>query len=151
MIDIEGHKSVSENSYLHQNQYLSDLPTFDETQPFCEITVKCNKEKVKIQIQNSWNGNEIFKIFSNKLKIPLEKIKVIHKGKCYTSDTILSVMTNKATFQLIGEQAANEDGLYIGDVDLLMKQMGVDRNDAVKALRKSGDVVDAILELGNKF
>lgn len=101
-------------------------------------------------MKNSWNGDDVFKIFSNRLKIPLEKIKVIHKGKILTSDTIVSAISNKAIFQVIGEQAANEDGLDTGDVDLLMKQMGVDRNDAVVALRKSADVVDAIIELGKK-
>lgn len=137
-------------AYLHFNQYKSDLPVLDESQAFCEVIVKCNKEKNRIKLQNSWNGDDVFKIFSNRLKIPLEKIKVIHKGKILTSDTIMSAISNKAIFQVIGEQAANEDGLDTGDVDLLMKQMGVDRNDAVVALRKSADVVDAIIELGKK-
>lgn len=140
----------SQTSYLHCNEYKTDLPLLDESQPFCEITVKCNKEKQKIKVQNAWSGEDIFKIFSNKLKIPYEKIKVIHKGKIITIDSIVQVVSNKAIFQVIGEQAANEDGLDIGDVDLLMRQMGVDRNAAVTALRKSGDVLDAIIDLGKK-
>ncbi|XP_076071147.1 uncharacterized protein LOC143042625 isoform X2 [Mytilus galloprovincialis] len=139
-----------ENSYLHCNQYKTDLPVIDESQPFCEITVKCNKQKQKLKIQNAWSGDDIFKVFSNKLNISYEKIKVINKGKILTFDTIASAISNKAIFQVIGEQAANEDGLDTGDVDVLMKQMGVDRNEAVMALRKCGDVVDAIIELGKK-
>ncbi|KAK3100668.1 hypothetical protein FSP39_023463 [Pinctada imbricata] len=67
-----------------------------------------------------------------------------------TQETIQSHVSNKAVFQVIGEQAANEDGLDVRDIELMMKQLGVGRNDAVIALRKHGDIIDAMLQLGSK-
>lgn len=49
-----------------------------------------------------------------------------------------------------GEQAENEDGVDVGDIEVIMKQLHVDRNTAVKALKNTGDVVDAIFEISNK-
>ena len=66
------------------------------------------------------------------------------------ADTIGLLVKDKAVFQAIGEVAENEDGLESGHIDCIMTRLGVDRNQAVKALRQTGDVVDAILYLGNK-
>ena len=49
-----------------------------------------------------------------------------------------------------GEQAENEDGVDVADIEVIMKQLNVDRNTAVKALKNTGDVVDAIFEISNK-
>ena len=68
-----------------------------------------------------------------------------------TADIVCSYVKNKAIFQAIGEVSENEDGLETGHIDCIMSRTGVERNDAVKALRETqGDVIDAILYLGNK-
>ena len=52
-------------------------------------------------------------------------------------------------YYISGEQAENEDGVDVGDIEIIMKQLHVDRNTAVKALKNTGDVVDAIFEISN--
>ena len=54
------------------------------------------------------------------------------------------------TSRLSGEQSENEDGVDARDVEIIMNQLHVDRNAAVKALKTTGDVVDAIFEISNK-
>ncbi len=49
-----------------------------------------------------------------------------------------------------GECAESEEGVDSMDIDVIMKQLSVDRNTAVKALKNTGDVVDAIFEISNK-
>ena len=50
-----------------------------------------------------------------------------------------------------GERCEDERGVDQGDVEVVMRQLDVDRNSAVKALKHAGgDVVDAMLNLGNK-
>ena len=143
-------EDISTEKYLFQGQLYDDVPKLDSSQPYTEIVVKANKGKQTISIQDRWNGEDIFKLLSFKLSIPLDKVKIIHKGKVMTRDNVQSNISRKAVFQVIGEQAANEDGLNKYDIELMMKQLNVGRNEAVLALRKSGDVIDAMLQLGGK-
>ena len=53
-------------------------------------------------------------------------------------------------FAFSGERAESEEGVNSTDIDIIMKQLRVDRNTAVKALKSTGDVVDAMLEISNK-
>ena len=143
-------EDISTEKYLFQGQFYDDVPKLDSSQPYTEIVVRANKGKQTISIQDSWNGEDIFKLLSFKLSMPLEKVKIIHKGKVMTQDNIKSNISRKSVFQVLGEQAANEDGLNKHDIELMMKQLNVGRNEAVLALRKSGDVIDAMLQLGDK-
>ena len=134
-----------EKSYLYKNEFHTDLPVLDETNPYSKIIVKCNKVKHDIKIQNSWNGAEVFKFLSYSLKVPLENLKIIHKGKVLSEETILDTVKDRAIYQVIGEIAESEDGLDQRDIAVMMKQLGVDRNNAVKALKKSDSLIDAML------
>ncbi len=49
-----------------------------------------------------------------------------------------------------GELAESEEGVDSTDIDIIMQQLRVDRNTAVKALKSTGDVVDAMLEISSK-
>ena len=62
----------------------------------------------------------------------------------------MSVIANKAVFQVIGEQAASGAGLDTRDIDVLMQQLNVERNVAIQALRRKGDLMDAMLDVANK-
>ncbi|XP_069129985.1 uncharacterized protein [Argopecten irradians] len=136
--------------YLNDNIYMGDTPTPDLSQPHDKIIVKGNKDKQTIVIQLMWSGEEILKVIASEVKIPLNKLKVIHKGKVMTSENIRAVIRPKALFQVIGERAENEDGLDKRDIDIMMSQLHVDRNEAIMALRKNGDVIDALLHAGSK-
>ncbi len=140
-------------SYLNNDKVLYDVPTCSKaTGQTFEITVKANREKLKIPIHSSWDGNEIMKYLSHALRIPLDKLKVIHKGKYCTSEIILGVVQkDTAVLMVLGERAEDCEGLEPKDVDILMKQVTVGRNDAIRALKHTrGDLVDAILHLPNK-
>lgn len=139
-----------QQSYLYCNNVCSDVPELDVTKEVVTIIVKANKIKHKIELNQHWTGNNIFKVLSHTLKIPLEKIKLIHKGKKVDTVSIASCIFNKAVFQAIGEQAENEDGIDKQDIDILMTQMSIERNDAIKALKENTDVLDAIMKMANK-
>lgn len=135
----------NEKTYLYKNEHHSDIPKLDETKAFSKVSIRCNKAKQNVKLQKSWTGNEIFKFLSHSLKVPLEKLKIIHKGKVLSEETIVATVTDKAVYQVIGEMAESEDGLDQRDIEVMMKQLGIDRNGAVKALKTSGDLIDAML------
>lgn len=142
-------------SYLLHNVHFFDVPAINETHPLVTIIVRANKTKTKIKVHNSWDSKSAFKYLSHNLEIPLDKLKLIHKGQMVTQDDekICSLLKDKAVFQAIGEKAEDDSGVNNTDIEVIMKQLGgsVERNDAVKALKETGgDVVDAMLHLGNK-
>ena len=138
------------STYLHDNMIMTDVPVIVSSQPFTTITVKANKEKLSINLQTSWSQSQIMKMIAHRTQIPLDKLKLIHKGKMVKRRELPDVVKNKAVFQAIGEQAESEAGLEARDVEVLMKQLSVERNEAIKALRQEGDVLDAILCFANK-
>ncbi|XP_021371236.1 uncharacterized protein LOC110461852 isoform X2 [Mizuhopecten yessoensis] len=137
-------------TYLSDNIYMGDTPTPDLSQPYDQIIVKGNRDKQTVVIQGSWSGEDIFKVIASAVKIPMNKLKVIHKGKVMTSESIRSAIRPKAVFQVIGERAEDEDGLDKRDIEIMMAQLHVDRNEAILALKKKGDVIDALLHVGSK-
>ena len=144
--ELEKLLPVSEGrAYLHKNEFHSDLPELDETKPYSKVTVKSNKVKHELKVQNSWSGNEVLKFLSYSVKVPLENLKVIHKGKVLNEETIVETLKDKSVYQVIGEQAESETGLDQRDINVMMKQLGVDRNSAIKALKKNDDLIDAML------
>lgn len=121
----------------------------DQSQIF--IYIKYAKEKHKIQMGIPCSGLEAFNAFSQVTRVPVEKLKLIQKGKLQTVENITENLKNNALFFAIGEMAENEDGLDAMDIEIIMKQLSVDRNVAIKALRKTGCLLDAIFELGNSI
>ncbi|XP_067661312.1 uncharacterized protein [Haliotis asinina] len=138
-------------SYLHNNQHHHDVPVFHVEKAHCEVSVKSNKQKHKLKIQDDWTGQEILKLFASHVHIPLEKMKVVHKGKLMTEELIRESAKPKAVFQVLGEKSADETGLDNRDISIMMEQMNIDRNSAVQALQKKGDLIDAIFEVSNKI
>lgn len=132
--------------YLFVNQYYTDVPKINKSEPVSSVIVKCNKEKHKIDVQNSWTGVEVYKFLSYKLSVPLEKLKIIHKGKVLSRETVQETLKDKAVYQVIGETAEDEDGVDQRDIAVLMKQTGLDRNAAVQSLKKKGDLLDVLLD-----
>ncbi|WAQ99423.1 SMYD2-like protein [Mya arenaria] len=133
-------------SYLSKDEYHTDVPELNEHEPAVNVSVKCNKDKHKLTIQTSWCGSDIYKYFSYALQVPLQKLKVIHKGKVLCEDNIKGTLKEKAVYQVIGEVAENEDNVDQRDIAVMMHQMGLDRNAAVKVLKQKGDLLDALLD-----
>lgn len=113
------------------------------------IIIKHNKVRQELSVPSTENGDAILLMISHYVGIPVSKLKLIHKGKMVTRDNIQSMLFNKALFLAFGEISEIEEGLEKEDIDLIVKQLGVERNLAVKVLRKNGNVVDAIIEIGN--
>ncbi len=147
----EKQDTLSRKTYLCNNDICDDLPVLDNSDlTKITVVVKANKQKHHIDLQEHLTAADIIKIFAYNLQIPFDKLKLIHKGKFITEKNIKDFVKNKAVFQAFGEKAESEEGLQSEDIDILMKQLSVDRNVAVKALKKEGDVVDAILHITNK-
>ena len=128
----------------------ADLPELDTGRPWLCIRVKANKKKYKITLQSDWSGATMMDVISHNIRIPLDRLKLIRQGKHVTAETIVQVATNKAMFQAIGEEAENEEGLEDAEIKIVMRQAAASRNQAVRSLRKMGDVIDAIFDITNK-
>nr|DBA20973.1 TPA: hypothetical protein GDO54_017701 [Pyxicephalus adspersus] len=109
------------------------------------IKMKNKHGKSEVTVPKSKNGEEMFLFLCQHLKIPPEKIRLICKGKLLTKENISSYITYGAIFQAFGEEAEDETGLDVRDIEVLMAQLSVERNVAIKALRRTGDLIDAFL------
>ena len=148
--DVSGLPSGTERSYLCFNKVCFDVPALNASEKTVSITVKASKTKHKLSLQTNWCAPDILKYISYSVQIPLDKLKLICKGCLLTKENIVNFVKEKAVFQAIGEKAEDEVGLDNTDIDVLMRQLHVDRNDAIKALKEKGDVIDAMLYIGNK-
>ncbi|KAK7498733.1 hypothetical protein BaRGS_00010110 [Batillaria attramentaria] len=119
--------------------------------PGVEIVLRFNKQKQKFKICGCWTGETIFEKLSDFLSVLPKTMKVIHKGKQLTIETVRSVVSPGAVMQVVGEPMESAEGLEMKDIEVLMAQMSVERNVAVRALRQSGgDLIDAMMTIGNK-
>lgn len=116
-----------------------------------DVYVKYAREKHRVEIGLPCSGLQALKCFSRALHVPLERLKVIHKGKLQTESTVLETLKPNSLFLAFGEMAESEDGLEPEDIELIMKQLSVERNVAIKALRKTNCLIDAIFEIGNNI
>lgn len=116
-----------------------------------QITVRSGSDSLIVPLQRSWSAEEILCEISSVVKIIPEKLRLISSGKQITAENLLwAVSRSKPIFLAIGEKAENEDGLDAGDISVITKQLMVERNVAVRALRQTSDLVDAILLIANK-
>jgi len=114
-----------------------------------KIVIKHNKVKEELTVSKSDTGDSILQVISDSVSIPKSKLKLIHKGKIAASDNIKEMLFDKALFLAFGEISESEEGLEKADIDLIVDQLGIGRNLAVRTLRKAGNVLDAIIEIGN--
>jgi hypothetical protein len=89
------------------------------------------------------------------LRIPRDKFSMIGKGgkKIQTAEDFYTFLQSsnekQPVFLCVGQQQEDDTGCDPQDIDVVMKQCGVDRNTAVRALRESNfDLIDAILKVG---
>lgn len=129
----------------HPKQF--DQLRVDQSEIF--VCIKYAKMKHKVQLTRPCSSLDAFKAFSRAIRVPVEKLKVIHKGKLQTEANITENLKDNAVFFAMGEMTEIEDGLNPMDIEIIMKQLSVDRNVAIKALRKTGCLLDAIFEVGN--
>ena len=113
------------------------------------VYVRYAKTKQKVKLTFPCTGKQVFEAFSSVTKVPVHELKLIHKGKLQTETSIVENVSNNAVFLAFGEMAEDEEGLDPRDIDLIIKQLSVERNVAVKALRKTNCLMDAIFEIGN--
>ncbi|XP_011660484.1 uncharacterized protein LOC100893269 [Strongylocentrotus purpuratus] len=128
----------------------SSTSTVDSIRDPVTITIKMSKQKHRVTLGRQSTGTSLMADISRAACIPLEQMKLIHKGKLMNPDNIHESLTDRAVFQAIGEVAENDEGLSGKDITCVMDQMKVDRNTAIKALRNTKNAIDAILYLGNK-
>lgn len=114
------------------------------------VFIKHDKMKHKLCVPTAENGKIILQMISDAVSIPVSKLKLIHKGKMATCDNIQEMLFNKALFLAFGEVCESEDGLEKADIDLIVKQLDAERSLAIKVLRETGNVLDAIIKLGNR-
>lgn len=114
-----------------------------------EITVKAGSTKAKLCVNSNWPGEFIFRLISSYTRIALGDMKVIVRGKVYTAETISTALSNKTLVMVLGTAVLDSEGVDDKDIEVLMKQMHIDRNRAVTSLKKTGSLVDSMLDVGN--
>lgn len=132
--------SESQQSDHDQKVHIQDSVT---------IVIKHRKARHELCIPRGINGEATLQLICTAICIPVSKLKLIHKGKMATSDNIQSMLFNKSLFLAFGEVSESEEGLEKADIDLIVNQLNVERNLVVRVLRKTGNVLDAMLEIGN--
>ena len=152
--DLVGDCPKQPNTYVHSQGKNKDISVAEdsyvaEEPPSVGVNVKYAKAKYRVELALVYTGKQVFEEFSRVTKVPVTGIKVIHKGKLQTEMSVLGNVAENATFFVIGQMAEDEEGLDTGDIELIMKQLSVERNVAVKALRKTNCLLDAIFEIGN--
>uniref|UniRef100_H2YF74 MYND-type domain-containing protein n=1 Tax=Ciona savignyi TaxID=51511 RepID=H2YF74_CIOSA len=118
------------------------------------ICIHCNHIKHKLFVPSEKSPKEIFELLSNTVRIPKSKIKLIAKGKVVTEENVYELIFHKKikVVMAVGEVAENEEGLNSDDIEMIMKQLDVSRNVAIKGLFSSGgNLIDAILLIGNSL
>ena len=143
------------NRLCEDKTELTKIPIYSEEQETKEdssltIFIKHSKVKHQLDIPKACSGKLVFQNISDLLHIPVPKLKLIHKGKMVTQENIEHFLSENALFQAFGEVAESEDGLEKSDINVVMKQVDVERNTAIRALRRAGSLIDAIIDLGNK-
>ncbi|KAG9478442.1 hypothetical protein GDO78_013457 [Eleutherodactylus coqui] len=123
----------------------------EESECYFIIKLKNRHGRSELKVPKSESGEESFLFLCHHLRIPPEKIRLVCRGKIVTKDNISTFMTNGTVFQAFGEEAEDETGLDVRDIEVLMDQLSVERNVAVKALRKTGDLIDAILYVSDNL
>ncbi|KAL8607505.1 hypothetical protein ACOMHN_004475 [Nucella lapillus] len=119
--------------------------------PGVEITLRYNHQKHKFKVCDAWDGETILKKISTFLSCLPLTMRIIHKGRQLRADSVRSGACASAVWQVLGEAMEDASGLEAFDIEVVMKQMGAERNVAVRALKKcGGDLIDAMMELGNK-
>lgn len=117
------------------------------------ITIKYGATTYHMHLDNEPNlsKSEQFNMIANHIHIPSDRLKLIYKGKRYTNENWqdLNLISNMI-FLSIGEQNEDDTDINSKDIECLMKQMTIDRNIAIKALKLHPNIIDAILYLGNK-
>ena len=134
-----------------EHEFVSDHRQMSEaTATSIPIVVKHGQTTYHLHLD--LNKSEQFRTIAQFIRVPPDRLKLIYKGKKYTEANWADLsLVPQMTFLSIGEQNEDETDVNGKDVECIMKQMQVDRNTAVRALKlHSNDVVDAILYLGNK-
>ena len=151
-------KSTNVNSCMTANIVQDNSVTYgeksvqeDQSETMIPIIVKAHKTKLHLNMNPNQSPEDMFRDVALKTNVPVDKMKLIHKGKLMTNANLKEAIKPKAIFQVLGEAAESEDGLDSRDIDVIMRQVHVDKNTAIRALRVSGgDLVQAILDLTSK-
>lgn len=132
------------NDRLKREEFEEDITDY------INITVLSNKKKHKLDVSPTWSSTQIWTHITKKIHVPADELKMIHRGRKIDKEVIGECIGHRAVFQAIGVEALSEEGLDSQNVDYVMDKMKTDRNTAISALRLKGDVIDAILYLGNR-
>jgi len=123
------------------------------TSPSISISIKYGNTTYHLHLDDQLTSSKSdqFDMIANHIRISSDRLKLIYKGKQYTKGNWHNLsLTSNMTFLGIGEQNEDETDINTQDIECVMRQMTVDRNTAVKALKLHSNTIDAILYLGNK-
>eukprot|EP00696_Hemimastix_kukwesjijk_P000296 gnl/Hemi2/10422_TR3598_c0_g1_i1.p1 gnl/Hemi2/10422_TR3598_c0_g1~~gnl/Hemi2/10422_TR3598_c0_g1_i1.p1 ORF type:complete len:124 (-),score=35.25 gnl/Hemi2/10422_TR3598_c0_g1_i1:54-425(-) len=109
------------------------------------VTLKYLRTTVKVTLDVS-DGVTAFDVISSALPIHRDGLKLVHKGRqlaCAAGG--FSAVKAGDTLLVLARPKEDETGCEPGDITLMMAQLHIDRDSAVRALRANNfDIIDAI-------
>jgi len=101
------------------------------------------------------SGPELIEEILKQTKVSPCHMRLVTRGKLVTADNIWKLLfevkdesrRKKLKFMIFGEkQEVISDAIYPGDIDTIVSQCGVGRNEAIRALNQTdGYLIDAML------
>eukprot|EP01027_Heterolobosea_sp_BB2_P008938 GEZU01013237.1.p1 GENE.GEZU01013237.1~~GEZU01013237.1.p1 ORF type:complete len:134 (+),score=28.90 GEZU01013237.1:52-453(+) len=107
-------------------------------------------------VTTEFNGQQIISRISQCINVPEDRMKLVCKGKLLNAESIMELYEQQkrqqqqqpAKILVMGAKREDETGCHPQDILVLMEQRGVDRDTAIRALRKNNfDLIDAIRNL----
>ncbi|XP_041076446.1 uncharacterized protein LOC121295625 [Polyodon spathula] len=119
----------------------------------CSVTIKVKHNTLKhtLQLPEGTTGLDCYGLISRHLRVPAEKMRLVSKGKLVRRCNIVDFLNESAVFHAFGRQSECEDGLDERDIEVLMTQLSVERNVAVRVLHKTGGVINAMSLLSDSM
>ncbi|KNC99610.1 uncharacterized protein SPPG_04997 [Spizellomyces punctatus DAOM BR117] len=120
-----------------------------DIQEFCHHSTALIHPVVSKTLQIPPTKLTLSKLFQAQISSTPAHMRKVHAGRKLSPTSTFADFPVCTTLLALGPRDENPDGCHPRDIEVLMAQLGVDRNTAIKALRNNGfDLVDAILHLG---
>eukprot|EP00164_Ancoracysta_twista_P011547 GFYU01017812.1.p1 GENE.GFYU01017812.1~~GFYU01017812.1.p1 ORF type:complete len:310 (-),score=65.21 GFYU01017812.1:65-994(-) len=112
---------------------------------FTTCRLRYNKVLKKCEVPMNKGGHAAVVAIARVFTIPLDKLRIICKGKQVKAETICDQLKENDLIMLMGQQDEDMTGLDPVDVALIMGQMKVDKNLAIRGLRHTNsDLIESI-------
>jgi NACalpha-BTF3-like transcription factor len=102
-----------------------------------------------VEVPTDKGSEYAYKALGGHFHVPVSRLRVIKRGQLISAALFLEHVKDQDAVQVLGKASEDESGLDAKDIDLILQQMGGERDAVVRALRQEGNVIDAMVYLGS--